>query len=51
MKVKDIPDFQVYIREVIKVYPIYNQAKYFNRLFALFTRKNNKITKLWRKNV
>jgi hypothetical protein len=39
MKVKHIPGFRRWMKEVIDFHPTYNDVKYFNRMYKLYTRK------------
>lgn len=39
MKVRHIPGFIIWLNQVQKHNPEYNDVKYFNRLFALYTKK------------
>jgi len=47
MKVKDIKKFRQFIDEVIVEYPLYNQAKYFNKIYKMFCDKQRKVNELW----
>jgi len=39
MKIRYIPCFREWLNETIVLYPEYNRAEYFNRLYYLYTRK------------
>jgi hypothetical protein len=39
MKVKHIPGFSKWLKDVVEFQPEYNKAKYFNTMFKMYSRK------------